>query len=110
MAESPETKYYREQEERERERIKNRAKMAKAVREKLLEQEKNRSKWQKVKDYFSGKVLESEKAHPSSEKGKSENKTETTKKSDRTTQVESGLRKAGLTEKEIKKLKNKKNK
>jgi hypothetical protein len=105
VAESPEIKYYREQKLKEEEDRKNRSKMAQAVRTKLLEQEKSRSLWQKTKDYFSGKLLESEKAHPESVSKATSLKKESAKPTDRTSQVTEQLKKAGLSEEQIKKLK-----
>ncbi len=104
MAESPEVKYYREQKKKEEETKKNRFEMAKAVRAKLLEQEKSRSVWQKTKDYFSGKLLDSEKAHPEVKtKGVTSEKVQP-KATDRTSQITEQLKKSGLSDEQIKKL------
>lgn len=105
MAESPEVKYYREQKKKEEETKKNRFEMAKAVRAKLLEQEKSRSLWQKTKDYFSGKLLESEKAHPGEDKKLASTDKAKSKAVNRTSQITEQLKKSGLSEEQIKKLK-----
>ncbi len=108
MAQDPEIKYNIEKQKREAEDEKNRQLAVKAVRQKLLEAEAKRSMWQKTKDYFSGKLLESEKAHPEAEKAIAK-KSPASGKSGNTRQstVEGGLKKAGLTDKEINKLKGK---
>jgi IMP dehydrogenase/GMP reductase len=107
MAESPEVRYYREQKIKEEDTRKNRYKMAKAVREELLKQEKSRSVWQKAKDYFSGKVLESEKAHPREVKEVVQPDKVKPKAVDRTSQITEQLKKSGMSEEQIKKLRGK---
>ena len=78
--------------------------MAQAVRDELLKQEKSRSVWQKTKDYFSGKLLESERAHPSSDAAKITAEKKKQKSKDRTSQITEGLKKSGMSEKQIRKL------
>ncbi len=107
MAQDPEIKRNLARQEKEAEDEKNRQLAVKVVRQKLLEAEAKRSKWQKVKDYFSGKVLESEKAHPEAEKALAKKVQQHKSSTTRQSQIESGLKKGGLTDKEIGKLKGK---
>jgi uncharacterized NAD(P)/FAD-binding protein YdhS len=108
MAQDPEIRCNLEKKKKEAEEEKNRRLAVKAVRQKLLEAEEKRGRWQKVKDYFSGKLLESEKAHPENKKvvaSKSPAKDDT--KTTRQEQVEGDLKKAGLSDEQINKLKGK---